>query len=266
MHKKIALIATALFLTLIHTKAYAQLKTEDVKYQANNTTMQGYIAYDDAYKGKRPAVLVVHEWWGHNDYARKRADMLAKEGYIALAVDMYGQGKQASHPKDAMAFSSAVKQNMDAAEDRFKAAIALLKKHPMANDKTMSAIGYCFGGGIILEMLRRGVKLDVAASFHGSLSTQNPAAENSLEKTKVLVFNGAADKMVKAEHVTDVVNEMANAKAELTLVNYPNVLHAFSNPEADTFAKRFNIPLKYNQHADQDSWAKLINALQQQYK
>ncbi len=266
MKKTLTSAVIALALTAFNSNAFAEIQSQTINYTSGDTTMKGYIAYDDAITEKRPAVLVVHEWWGHNDFARQRAEMLAKAGYTAMAVDMYGDGKKADHPMDAKAFSSAVKQNMDTAEARFNAAINALKQHKTVDPETLSAIGYCFGGGIVLEMIRRGVDLDVAASFHGSLATSNPALEESLKGVDVLVFNGAADKMVKHEQVLAFMTEMTDAKASLTLVNYPDTLHAFTNPQADEFAERFKIPLKYNQAADEDSWSKLINALDQRYK
>ncbi len=252
-------------LLLFYPLSQAAVETEEVSYYSGDTQMKGFIAYDDAIKGKRPGVLVVHEWWGHNEYARRRATMLAEAGYTALAVDMYGDGKKADHPKDAGAFAGAVRKNMAVAEARFKAALELLKGHSTVAAESMSAIGYCFGGGIVLEMARRGVDLDLIASFHGSLTTSAHAAAGSLNGMKVLVFNGADDPMVKAEHLTALLSEMTQAKAELTLVNYPNTLHSFTNPDADHFGANFNIPLRYSPTADKDSWSGLLDALQQRY-
>lgn len=256
------LISASLFFSPL---SFAQVQTTDISYTYDGTKMKGYIAYDDNIKGKRPAVLVVHEWWGHNDFARKKAEMLAKAGYTAMAIDMYGDGKKAEHPKDAKAFATAIFKNMDTAEARFTAAMDILKKHDTVTADSISAIGYCFGGGIVLNMIRRGVDLDVAASFHGSLKTPMPAEEESLKGMDVLVFNGAADPMVKKEDVTAIVNEMSDAKTSFTLVNYPDVLHAFTNPDADKFATKFKMPLKYDKEADEHSWAVLLETLNQKY-
>ena len=258
-------LVTLVLLLLFSIASYAEVKGEVIEYKAGDKTLKGFVAYDDAIKGKRPGILVVHEWWGHNDYARKRATMLAEMGYTALAVDMYGDGKQADHPKDAGAFAGEVRKNMDVAEARFNAGVDVLKSHATVNSEQISAIGYCFGGGIVLEMVRRGANLDLVASFHGSLNTAQPAAPGSLNARKIMVFNGAADRMVKPEHVDAFKAEMSAAGADMRLVNYPDTLHAFTNPEADVYAKRFNIPLAYNPQADKDSWQDLGEGLKAVY-
>jgi dienelactone hydrolase len=237
---------------------YAQAKvvTEKLTYKSGGQTYKGYIAYDDSISGKRPGVLVVHEWWGHNDYARKRARMLAKLGYAALALDMYGNGKQADHPKQASAFSSAVKQNMPEAKKRFMAAYDILAAKPYTDNSKMAAIGYCFGGGIVLEMARMGVDLDAVVSFHGSLTTNNPASKGKV-KARVLVANGKADPFVKKEQITAFKKEMKAARVKLTFMQYEGAKHAFTNPEATAYGKKFKIPLAYNKKADKKSWAEM---------
>ena len=160
-----------LFITCIlficAAEAFTDVHTQELTYSADGLSMKGYLAYDDAQEGKRPGVLVVHEWWGHNDYARRRARMLAELGYVALAVDMYGEGKQANHPDDAGAFSGEVMNNLPAAKARFLAARDLLKAHERVQGEHIAAIGYCFGGGVVLHMARLGVDLDGVVSFHG---------------------------------------------------------------------------------------------------
>ncbi|MCZ6679207.1 MAG: dienelactone hydrolase family protein, partial [Candidatus Poribacteria bacterium] len=172
--------------------AYADIHGEPVEYTADNLTLKGYLAYDDSVEDKRPGVLVVHEWWGHNEYARKRARMLVELGYTALAVDMYGDGKQAEHPDDAGKFASEAMRNMDAGKARFVAAMEFLKKHKTTDPEHIAAIGYCFGGGVVLQMARLGVDLDGVVSFHGSLSTSKPAQPGAI-KAKILVCHGADD-------------------------------------------------------------------------
>ena len=166
-----------------------------MSYTANGTTMKGWIVYDDAAKGKRPAVLVVHEWWGHNAYTRKRANMLAELGYVALAVDMFGDGKQAHHPDDAGKFVAEVSKNKRAATARFKAAMKLLRKQRNVDSTRLAAIGYCFGGSIVLNMAREGEDLKGVASFHGPLATDTPAQRGKV-KAQVRSFTGADDKMI----------------------------------------------------------------------
>lgn len=244
--------------------ASAGVVGEEVEYTQGDKVFKGYIAYNDSIKGKRPGVLVVHEWWGHNAYARKRADMLAELGYTALAVDMYGDGKQASHPEDAGKFSSEVKKNMDSAAARFQAGVDLLKDHGTVNSSDISAIGYCFGGAIVLEMARRGMDLDAVASFHGSLKTSNPAQSGAV-KARVMVFNGADDPFVKAEHIDAFKTEMDDAGVNYSFINLPGAKHSFTNPDADAYGQRFNIPLAYSPEADKASWENMKQVLHEIY-
>ena len=169
------LLSLFLFISIFSNQTLAEIKSKEITYKTNtakNDTleMKGYFAYDDSIKGKRPAVLVVHEWWGHNDYARKRVKALAKLGYAAFAVDMYGDGKQAKHPKDAGAFAGAVMSDLESARSRFDSALSILKKQAEVNTEKIAAIGYCFGGGLLLQFARAGIELDGIVSFHGSLS------------------------------------------------------------------------------------------------
>lgn len=247
----------ALGMVMFAVAAQAEVVGEEVSYRAGGTELKGYLAYDDAVSGKRPGVLVVHEWWGHNEYARIRAEMLAAEGYTALAVDMYGDGKQAGHPDDAGKFAAEVRSNMPQAEARFRAAMKLLKRHRTVDADAIAAIGYCFGGGIVLEMARRGLDLDGVASFHGSLGTANPAQQGEVE-AKVLVMNGADDPFVKAEQIAAFKREMTAAGVDYRFINYPGAKHSFTNPQADRFGKEFGLPLAYNEQADKQSWAELM--------
>jgi dienelactone hydrolase len=237
---------------------------EEVVYRHGDTPMRGYLAYDDASDEKRPGILVVHEWWGHNAYARSRAKQLAAMGYTALAVDMYGDGKQADHPEDAGRFAGEVKNNMETARARFQAAMGLLQDHETVARSDISAIGYCFGGGMVLEMARRGHDLDLVGSFHGSLPASRPAAKGVV-KAEVLVFNGADDPFVKAQHIEAFKKEMEQAEVKYTFTNYPGAKHSFTNPEADRFGKMFDLPLKYNAAADKQSWEALSKALKAIY-
>ena len=252
MNMKNAFILISLFLA---SNAYAEIISKEISYKQADTTMKGMLAYDDALKGKRPGVLIVHEWWGHNKHARDKAKMLAKEGYVAFAIDMYGNGQTANHPDDAGKFSKAVASNMPLAKARFEAAIDSLKKQPNVAADKLAAMGYCFGGGIVLNMARLGVDLKGVSSFHGSIATKTPAKKGDI-KTSVRVFNGAADKFVKAEQITALKKEMKNAGVDFEFVNYPGVKHSFTNPAADATGKKFGLPLEYNAEADKDSWRK----------
>jgi dienelactone hydrolase len=211
------------------------VKGKVISYNAGNMTLNGYIAYDDSTDVKRPGILVVHEWWGHNDYARKRADMLAELGYTALAVDMYGDGKQAEHPSDAGKFAAEVRQNMPVATERFLAALQVLKKHPSVDPDQIAAIGYCFGGGIVLQMARQGLDLDAVVSFHGSLATDKPAVPGVV-KARIMVCNGADDKMITPEQIQAFHQEMKAAGVDYKFVSLPGAMHSFTNPDAFRWA------------------------------
>lgn len=245
---------TFICLTLFFvTTLQAKVITQNIDYAVDGTSLKGYLAYDDKFQGVRPGILVVHEWWGHNDYARKRARMLAELGYTAFALDMYGEGKTASHPKDASRFSGAVKKNLPLAKARFLAALGQLKSHKKTDKSKLAAIGYCFGGGIVLEMARQGIDLKGVVSFHGSLTTSQPVRVGQV-KARLLVLNGAADPFVKPQQIAAFEKEMRAAKVDYQFINYPGAKHAFTNPAADGFGKKFGIPLAYQKDADLQSW------------
>lgn len=239
------------------TAATAAVTGEEVTYSDGATTLKGYLAYDASSDAKRPGVLVVHEWWGHNDYARKRAGMLAEMGYLALAVDMYGDGKTADHPKDAKTFAGAVGKS---ARPRFEAAMKVLEQHPLYASGEIAALGYCFGGKQVLNMARAGLPLKGVISYHGSLATKQPAQAGKVQ-AKIAVFTGAADPMIPSEQVEAFEAEMAGAGVDYSVVSYPGVKHSFTNPEADSYAARFDMPLGYDAAADRDSWAKTATFL-----
>lgn len=240
--------------------AQAAIKGELVEYKSNSTVHKGYIVYDDASTAKRPGVLVIHEWWGHNEHARNSARKLAEAGYVALALDMYGDGKQAHHPEDAGKFSGEVRKNPQLMKSRFEAGMKLLQKQSRVDAKRVAAIGYCFGGSVVLEMARTGENLRGVASFHGSLGTGNPAMPDKV-KAKVLVMNGAEDPFVPAEQIAAFKKEMEAAKVNYKFVNYPGAKHSFTNPDADANGTKFKLPLAYNAKADQESWAELQSFL-----
>lgn len=238
------------------------IRGEEVTYQAGDTTLKGYLAYDSNLQGKRPGVLVVHEWWGHNEYARTRAHMLARLGYTALALDMYGEGKQASHPEDAQKFMTEVMSNMDLMQARFEAAEELLRQHETTNPDKIAAIGYCFGGAVVLNMARQGADLEGVASFHGNLATQNPAEPGDI-KAGILVLHGADDSFVPPEQVEAFKKEMEAAGADYEFIAYPGAVHSFTNPGATALGEKFNLPLAYNESADEQSWQELQEFLKE---
>ncbi len=252
--------ALALSLLFFTSSALAAVVGKDVRYQAGDTVMQGYLAYDDAVKGKRAGVLVVGEWWGANDYARKRARMLANEGYVALVVDMYGEGKIAANPQEAGALAGSVNKNPPLAYARFDAARKFLDKQPNVKKGETAALGYCFGGGVVLNMARAGMPLKAVVSYHGVLATDTSVKPGGI-KAKLRVFHGEADPIVPPEQVEAFKTEMDNAKADYMFVAYPGVMHTFTNREADSYAAQFGLPLKYDAAADADSWTRTLEFL-----
>ncbi len=260
MKRWLALIALAAAPLVAAPLVNAEIREQTINYRVGDTEMVGFLAWDDAVEGKRPGVLVVHEWWGQNDYARKRARMLAEAGYTALAVDMYGGGRSTEHPKEAEGFMNAVFAEQDGARLRFQAAHKLLQEQAATDPQRIAAIGYCFGGGVVLAAARRGDDLDLVASFHGMLGTQNPAQPDAV-KARVLVFNGAADPMVPPEQVSGFEQEMKSAGVDYRLEDYPDVTHSFTNPEADRVGKATGMPIAYDARADADSWQALLDEM-----
>jgi len=262
-NKPQAILVAALF--SVTALAQAKVITKTIPYTINGVTMSGYYAYDDSIKGKRPGVLVVHEWWGHNEYARKRVRMLAELGYSAFSLDMYGDGKVANHPDNAKKFMTEVMSNMDGARQRYKKGLNVLKAQSATDKTKIAAIGYCFGGGVVLDMARQGLPLKGVASFHGSLGAKEPAIKGKV-KAQVLVLNGAADPFVKPEQITAFKKEMETAAVKYEFVNYKGAKHSFTNPEADVFGKKFKMPLEYNAEVDKKSWAKMQKFFKEIFK
>lgn len=236
------------------------IATQEITYEVNGEPFTGFLAFDSDNAGKRPGILIVHEWWGHNDYVRSRAIQLAEMGYVALALDMYGAGKVADHPDNAKTFMQAALANPEALKARFLTARKLLANQDVTESENIAAIGYCFGGAVVLNMARAGVDLDGVASFHGALATTTPATPGSVS-AKVLVLNGGADPLVPIEQVDAFKAEMTAAGADYEFVNYPDVLHGFTNPGATEKGLKFEMPLAYDMQADSDSWLRLENFL-----
>ena len=230
----------------------ATIHSEPVTYRAGDTTLRGFLA-TTATQDARPGVLVVHEWWGLNDYIRRRARMLAELGYTALAVDMYGDGRVADNPTEAGALMTAVVNDRKAAEARFAAGFDLLKAQPGTDGNRIAAIGYCFGGAVVLHAARLGLPLRGVVSFHGALGSMHTPTPGGV-RAKILVCHGAADSLVPDSDVAAFKHEMDQARADYRFVTYDNALHGFTNPDADTNGKKYGIPLAYDAVADQRSW------------
>lgn len=242
------------------TATSSQLKEDNITYSGDNTTMNGYVVYNDSVQGKRPAVLVVHEWWGMNDYAKMRARQLAQLGYVAMAVDMYGNGQTASDPDGAMKLAGPFYQNPQLTKTRLDAALAKLKTYPQVDTNKIAAIGYCYGGYVVLNAAKLGEPLKGVVSFHGDLSGVKP--DKNLLKAKVLVLHGEADSLVKKQVVDQFKKQMDSIGADYAFKSYPNAKHAFTNPMADSIEKKYHIGVGYNADADKQSWETMKEFLQ----
>jgi len=233
------------------TQAFAAIKTEVVEYKHGNTVLEGYLAYDDAIQGKRPGVLVVHEWNGLGSYVKERTEQLAELGYVAFAIDMYGKGIRPKNREESAAQAGIYRSDRQLMRSRANAGLVVLQQNPLTDSQRIAAIGYCFGGGTVLELARSGANIAGVASFHGNLDTPDPNDAENI-KSKVLVLHGADDPRVPDEQVTAFETEMRQADVDWQLVAYGGAVHSFTNPEAG------NDPSKgsaYNEAADKRSWA-----------
>lgn len=240
------------------------IKQETVTYTSDTVTMNGFVAYNQNDTGKRPVILIVHEWWGQNEYVKNRARQLASLGYIAMAVDIYGNGKTAENPEQAKALAMPFYQNPQMAKQRFDAAFAKIKTYPVADTNNVAAIGYCFGGGLVLNAARLGSHVKGVVSFHGSL-LGTPVDKNLL-KADVLVCHGEADKFVPAEEVAQFKKQMDSVGASYTFKSYAGATHAFTNPDATENGKKFSIPIAYNAAADTASFKDMQDFLKKLFR
>jgi dienelactone hydrolase len=246
-------LTTAVVLLSLSPKD-ATVKTRELDYRAGDTALQGFIAWDDAARGRRPGVLVVHEWWGMNEHARNQARRLAEAGYVGFALDMYGKGKVTTHPQDAQAFVSEVTKDPAVLAARFNAALEQLKRDPHVDTTRIAAIGYCFGGAVVLGMARSGADLAAVVTFHGALATTSPAQPGKV-KARVLVLAGGADPFVPPEQLEAFKREMQAAGARFDVITYPGAKHGFTNPAAATYGMP---QLAYDAAADRESWAAML--------
>ena len=234
--------------------------TNRIEYTVGDASHQGYLAYDDENGEARPGIVIVHEWWGLNDYIVKRAHMLAELGYVALAIDMYGDGRTAENPDQAGALMTGVLDNMDDGTAALKAGYELLLDQPGVDGARTAAIGYCFGGAMVLHMARIGLPLSAVASFHGALGSFHTANPGSIQ-ARILVCHGEADSMVSLDDLEAFKNEMDTARADYEVQLLPGARHGFSNPQATANGEKYGIPVGYQQQADEDSWARLQELL-----
>lgn len=226
-------------------------KEDNVTYTGDSVTMNGYVVYDEKKEGPRPAVLVVHEWWGLNDYSKRRAKELAELGYIAMAIDLFG-GKTADNPEAAGALVQPFYNDPQMTKQRFDAALAKLKTYSQVDTNKIAAIGYCFGGSVVLNMAKLGDNLKGVVSFHGGLQGVQP--NKDLIKADILVCHGASDPFVPQPQVDQFRRQMDSAGISYTFKPYAGATHAFTNPDATAIGEKFKIPIAYNAAADTASW------------
>jgi dienelactone hydrolase len=233
----------------------ANIQSEEFSYSADGVEMTGYIAWDSEIEGARPGVLVVHEWWGNNAYAQRRANMLAELGYVGMALDMYGGGQVAVNPDEAGSLMNGLLANMATVRNRFNAALEVLKAHSVTDAGNCAAIGYCMGGGIVLHMARYGADLKAVGSFHGALPLGVAAAgEGSDVTARIGVYHGEDDVLIPAEAVAEFKAEMEKTGADCLFVPLPTALHGFSNTIATSKGEEYGLPLRYDERADAASW------------
>ena len=232
------------------------IKTENVTYSTAGTTLTGHLATPDKPNGA--GVLVFHEWWGLNDYIRGRAAKLAGLGYTALAADMYGNGRVAANAEEANSLMTSALGDIAGTEARLDAALELLRSQDSVGDSKLAAIGYCFGGALVLHAARTGRPLAGVVSFHGSLGSFHKPAPGSVQ-TRILVCHGAEDALVPQEDITAFRKEMDEAGASYEFKAYSGALHGFTNPEATAKGKEFGLPLAYNEAVDNESWQDMQN-------
>jgi dienelactone hydrolase len=228
----------------------AAIRAETVEYKHGDVVLQGYLAYDDSVVGKRPGVLVVHEWWGINPYIKRRVEQLAKLGYVAFAADIYGKGMRASTPEEAGKLAGIYRTDRKLLRERATASLEVLTKHELTDMQKIAAIGYCFGGTTVLELARSGSGIAGAVSFHGGLDTPTPE-EGKKIKAKVLALHGADDPFVPSEQVAAFQDEMRKGGVDWQMVFYGGALHSFTNPDVDSYNLK---GAAYNKKADERSW------------
>jgi dienelactone hydrolase len=243
-------ITVATLALLLAGTAGAAVKTKEIEYDHGGTKFKGYLAYDDAAKEKRPGVLVVHEWWGLDDYAKRRAQQLAELGYVAFCPDMYGGGKVTEHPKEAQKMAQTVRMNAKEWQERAAAGLKMLTSQEQVDATKLAAIGYCFGGSTCLQLAYTGADLKAVVTFHAALPT--PTAEQAKAiKAKILACHGADDKFIPQDAIDKFKAALDAAKVDYKFESYPGAVHSFTVKEAD--AKKID-GMRYDEAADKKSW------------
>jgi len=247
---------------LITAVAEGALKTQTVEYKDGDVTCEGYLAYDDAIAGPCPGVLVVHEWMGLGPYAKMRADKLAQLGYVAFAADIYGKGIRPKNADEAAAQAAIYRKDRPLMRRRAQAALQVLADNKLVDRKRIAAIGYCFGGGTVLELARSGADLAGVVSFHGNLDTPNPADAKNI-KGKILVQHGGSDPYVPAEQLAAFEKEMGDAGVNWQVIIYGGAVHSFTNPDSGTDPSK---GAAYNEQADRRSWLAMKQFFEETFK
>jgi dienelactone hydrolase len=243
-------LAVLMMMLLGLSTASAEVRTKVVEYKQGNTTLEGFLAWDDAVQGKRPGVLVVHEWTGLGKYVKSRAEMLARLGYVAFCTDIYGKDVRPSTPEEAGKTAGIYKNDRKLTRERVNAGLAQLRANPLVDPKRIAAIGYCFGGMVVLELVRSGADIAGAVVFHGDLSNPTPADDANI-KCKVLALQGGDDPFVTMRDVEAFENHMRAAHVNWQVVQYGGAVHSYTNPDAGNDNSK---GAAYNAQADHRSW------------
>jgi dienelactone hydrolase len=237
---------------MINTDSDLSVKTEEAIYHSGNKQSRGFVAYDENRKGKLPVVIIVHEWWGLNDYAKSRAIQIAELGYFAFDADLFGDGQLATNPEEARAFTKPFYTNPENTLQPIAEAIAKAATFPQADTTKVAAIGYCFGGFVVVNAAKLGAPLKGVVSFHGRLVGVQP--KKDIIKGRVLICQGGDDEFVPLSNQITFKKSMDLVGAQYTFISYPNAKHAYTNPEATALGKKFNMPIAYSASADAASW------------
>jgi dienelactone hydrolase len=246
-------LGLSLAFVLLAGAANAEIKTKEISYKDGDTELTGLLAWDDAADGKRPGVVVVHEWWGLNDYAKSRAEQLAGEGYVAFALDMYGDGKVTTHADEAGAWMKQIASNIETWARRAQLGLDVLKAQPQVDAGKIAAIGYCFGGATVMQMAYAGADVAAVVSFHGSLP---PAPESVTSvKPRVLVAHGRDDAFIPKDRIAAFQDGLDRTGAKWEMTIYSGTRHGFTNPNAGDYGID---NIAYNETADKHSWAAML--------
>lgn len=256
------LLLGAAFAALSMGNAMADVTSKKIEYKFDGVEFTGQLYYDAASKEKRPGVLVVHEWWGLDDYAKGRAEQLAKLGYVAFACDMYGAGKVAEHPKEAGEMAGTVRKNIDIWRGRAKESLKVLTDFEYTDATRIAAIGYCFGGTTCLQLAATGADIKAIATFH-SAQPKLKDDEAKAIKAKVQVHHGADDKFIPAEAIETFKKTLEGAKVSLDFREYKGCVHSFTVKGADD---RKVDGMKYDKDADEKSWEAMKKLFDEQFK